>query len=165
MRHKKNDGRRAGKKHGQERAGDGGRGERKGARREEEERDGRAHVSEDRSRANKPPRKGATKIVVPDAATLRTLPKGSARTWPHVHLDGASLDQSQATKYKPAGTASMTPSVPLKKAGEAALPGVIGSDAPKEVTDSQRPLAHMKRSLEESAKATELPSNIPPKAD
>ena len=85
--------------------------------------------------------------------------------WPHVHLDGASLDQSQATKYKPAGTASITPSVPLKKAGEAALPGVIGSDGPKEVTDSQRPLAHMKRSLEESAKATELPSNIPPKAD
>ena len=63
------------------------------------------------------------------------------------------------------GTATMTPSVPLKDAGEAALPAAIGRDAPRERTDRQAPAAHRKRSLDERAIATELPSNSPPKAD
>ena len=77
--------------------------------------------------------------------------------------------QSHETKCRPEGTARMTPSVPLNDAGEAALPGVTGTGAPKELTASQRPTptepVHMNKSLEESAKATELPSNTPPKAD
>jgi hypothetical protein len=65
----------------------------------------------------------------------------------------------------PVGTATITPSVPLKDAGEAALPAAIGRDAPRERSESQAPAAHRKRSVEERANATELPSNSPPKAD
>jgi hypothetical protein len=75
------------------------------------------------------------------------------------------LLQSHATKYRPVGTAMTTPSVPLRDAGEAALPGEIGALAPKELTASQLPAVHMNKSLAESANATELPSNTPPKAD
>ncbi len=86
-----------------------------------------------------------------------------------MHLEGWTAVQSHETKCRPEGTASMTPSVPLNDAGEAALPGVTGTGAPKELTASQRPTptepVHMNKSLEESAKATELPSNTPPKAD
>ncbi len=57
----------------------------------------------------------------------------------------------------------------MKEAGEAALPGVTGTAAPKELTASHRPTPtappHRNKSLEESAKATELPPKTPPKAD
>ncbi len=59
----------------------------------------------------------------------------------------------------------MTPSVPLKDAGEAALPAVIGMDAPREVIESHLLPAHRNRSLDERANATELPFSWPPKAD
>jgi hypothetical protein len=41
----------------------------------------------------------------------------------------------------------------------------MGSWAPKELTASQRAPTDMKRSLEERAKAIELPSSVPLKAD
>ncbi len=97
------------------------------------------------------------------------MPNGNAMIWLTVHLEGWTVVQSHETKCRPEGTAMMTPSVPLKDACEAALPGVTGTVAPKELTASQRPAptapVHMNKSLEESAKATELPSNTPPKAD
>jgi hypothetical protein len=62
------------------------------------------------------------------------------------------------------GTATIThslSSVQLKDVSEAALP----ADAPRERIERQAPAAHRKRSLDERATATELPSNSPPKAD
>ena len=51
-------------------------------------------------------------------------------------------------------------SVQLKDVSEAALP----ADAPRERIERQVQAAHRRRSLEEKATATELPSNSPPKA-
>jgi hypothetical protein len=122
-------------------------------------------MSVEKSHAKRPPREGATKTIVPAAATLWMLPSGRASTRAPLHVEGCSLDQSHTTKCKPSGPATMMPSVALNVAAEAALPGTIGTAAPKELTASQWPPDHRNSSSEASANATELPPNVPLNAD